>query len=166
MLPPPANNPALPGDSAVARDRTGCAEPAVRAASPHSPVYVQTEAHSGEDQDLGQQSQAQENFATARREGSQHTLPKLRCSSAGQCEAALAAACLISPHCPTRPRKMPGLAMFSGNSTCTRARGSSSRGTPAPCHSAPVALRPLLGNRGGWSCTASSRGICFSVTGM
>lgn len=78
MLPPPANNPALPGDSVVGRDRTGCAEAAVRAASPHSPVYVQTEAHSGEDQDLGQQSQAQENFATARREGSQHTLPKLR----------------------------------------------------------------------------------------
>lgn len=159
MLSTPANNPALPGDRVMPRDRAGCAESAVRAGSPHSPVHMQTETHRRQDQDLGQQSQTQENFATACREGLQHTLPKPCCSSVGQCKKALAAACLVSPYCTTRPGKTPGLAMFSGNSTCTR-------GTPSLCHSAPVALRPLLGNQGGWSCTASSRGVRSSDRGM
>lgn len=46
-----------------------------------------------------------------------------------------------------------------------RARGSSSRGTQSPCHSAPVALHPFLGNQGGWNCTASYRDICSSDRG-
>lgn len=166
MLSTPAKNPALPGDRVVPWDRAGCTEPAVRAGCPHRPAHTQTEAHSGEDQDLGQQSQTQGNFATACKEGLQHTLPKPPCSSVGQCKKALAAACLVSPYCTTGPGKMPDLATFSGNSTCTRAKGSSSRGIPSPCHPAPAALHPLLGNEGGWSCTASSRGICSSDRGM
>lgn len=166
MLSTPAKNPALPGDRVVPWDRAGCTEPAVRAGSPHRPAHTQTEAHSGEDQDLGQQSLTQENFATACKEGLQHTLPKPPCSSVGQRKKALAAACLVSPYCTTGPGKMSGLAMSSGNSTCTRAKRSSSRGIPPPCHPAPVGLHPLLGNEGGWSCTASSRGICSSDRGM
>lgn len=121
-------------------------------------------------QDLGQtwenmQSRHAE-LRTACREGLQHTLPKPNRSSVGQLKKVLAAACLVSPYCTTQPRKMLGLAIFSGNSTCTRARGFSSRGTPFPCHSAPAALCPLLDNQGGWCCTASSRGICSSDRGM
>lgn len=46
------------------------------------------------------------------------------------------------------------------------AEGSSSRGTPSPGHSAPLAHHRLLASQGGWSCTASSRDICSSDRSM
>lgn len=66
----------------------------------------------------------------------------------------------VPPYCSTQSGKMSGLAMTSG----TRAGGSSSRGTPPPCHSA--ALHPLLGDKGGWNCSTSSRNTCSSDRGM
>lgn len=63
----------------------------------------------------------------------------------------------VPPYCSTQSGKMSGLAMTSG----TRAGGSSSRGTPPPCHSA--ALHPLLGDKGGWNCSTSSRNTCSLI---
>lgn len=83
VLSTPANNSALPGNRVTPWDRAGCAEPAAGAGSPHSPVHSQEETHHEKDRDLGQQSQTQENLATAARERPQHILPELCCSFVG-----------------------------------------------------------------------------------
>lgn len=112
--------------------------------------------HHGEDSDPSQLSQSQENVVQCAQKG---------CST--PCQSHIAAPgsskkALVSPYCSTQPREMSGLAVSSG----TRAGGSSSRGTPPPCHCAPAALHPLLGDKRGWSCSTSSKNICSPDRGM
>lgn len=103
----------------------------------------------GEDSDPSQQSQAQENSVAVCTEELQHTLTKLHCTSR-LIQKGFGQSLLLH----TIPENVWSCNVHKGWSkdwgifwSGTRAGESSSRGTPPPCHSAPAALNPLLGDK-------------------